>query len=112
MSEIIPADFWRVPPAIEAARLVWRVWCEGFEGWNGEASYFDVDTARQHAAVDYIDEAYGWNPEKHSVMEAPEVTLTWEIIDGWWTLIADGTSTGVRVAPERIFQVTAPQAGV
>jgi hypothetical protein len=91
------ADFRTVPPKITPVTTGWQAWWEDHDLWDGFVLYADLDTARQHAAVDYVGEEYGWVPGDDPADEAPDVTLTWAFERERWHLLDNGRSTPVQL---------------
>jgi hypothetical protein len=92
-----PVDFRTVPPKITASATGWQAWWEDHDLWDGFLLYAELDTAKKHAAVDYVGEEYGWVPGDDSIDEAPEIALTWVFEHDRWHLLDDGKSTPVQL---------------
>jgi hypothetical protein len=91
------------PPKMTVTATVWQAWWDDHDMWDGRLMYTDLDTAKRHAAVDYVGEEHGWLPEDDPDDEAPEVTLAWMVDRGRWHLLADGVQTGVQLYETRIW---------
>ncbi|MFD9192957.1 ParB N-terminal domain-containing protein [Streptomyces phaeochromogenes] len=92
-----PVDFRTVPPPITPVARGWQAWWEDHNMWDGFVLYADLDTAKQHAAVDYIGEEYGWVPGDDPADEAPDRTLTWVFERTRWYLLDNGKGTDVQL---------------
>ncbi|MCU1612558.1 MAG: hypothetical protein JWO98_98 [Frankiales bacterium] len=105
-----PVDFRTVPPKITTVATGWQAWWEDRDFWDGYLLYADIDTAKQHAAVDYVGEEYGWQSGDDPDDEAPEVTLTWAPVRERWHLLADGAYTGVQLYETHTYAAQPGQA--
>lgn len=98
-----PIDFRTPPPAIAATARAWQAWWEDHDMWDGFVAYADLDTAKVHAAVDYVGEEHGWVPGDDPADEAPDITLTWEFGHERWRLLTDGKDTGVQLYETKTY---------
>ncbi|MER6778433.1 MULTISPECIES: hypothetical protein [unclassified Streptomyces] len=97
-----PIDFRTIPPKLTVAATGWQAWWEDYDMWDGFVLYVDLDTAKQHAAIAYMSEEYGWGPEDDPAEaepreEAPDTTLTWVYESGRWYLLDGDKGTGVQL---------------
>lgn len=90
-------DFRTVPPKIKPVATAWQAWWEDHDMWDGFIQYADLDTAKRHAAVDYIGEEYGWVPGDDPADEAPDAVLTWVFDRARWHLLDNGKGTDVQL---------------
>lgn len=87
----IPIALPTVRPKLKQVGVAWRAWWEGYDFWDGNDSYADLDTARMHAAMDYASEEYHWPPccdddecciAADGLVWQPGNGLTWHLFDG------------------------------
>lgn len=104
-----PVDYRTAPPAITPVVKAWQAWWEDNDMWDGFVQYTDLDTAKVHAAIDYIGEEYSWVPGDDPDDEAPDTILTWVTEHGRWYLLDKGQATNVQLYETRIY---APRAAV
>jgi hypothetical protein len=105
-TETTTIDFRTIPPKLTKQAAGWQAWWEDNDFWDGNVLYADLDTAKHHAAVDYIGEEHGWLPGDDAADEAPNVTLTWAFEHQRWHLLADGKNTGVQLVATSIYTPT------
>ena len=94
-------------PRLAVALRLHQAWREDDDSWDGAALYLDEDTAKSHAARDYLGYEYGCSgdcddegTEEHASLPA----LTWEQAHGSWHLLADGTETLVRISLAPVYR--------
>lgn len=96
---------------LSLAMTLFQTWWEDNDSWDGAALYLDEDTAKTHAARDYLGYEYCCNGEcddegtdEHAAL--PE--LDWIAEHGSWHLLADNTDTGVRVSSTPVYRSSTP----
>jgi hypothetical protein len=98
-------DFRVVPPKISPVATGWQAWWEDNDMWEGFTLYADLDTAKHHAAVDYVGTEYGWAPGDDPNEEAPDAVLTWVFEHARWHLLDGRRSTCVQLYKTSTFAV-------
>ncbi|MFE7547034.1 hypothetical protein [Streptomyces gardneri] len=95
------------PSRLAIALTLHQAWWEDNDMWDGYALYLDEDTAKEHAARDYIAYEYCCNgncddegTDEHAAL--PE--LTWSEEYGRWHLLADGVATNVQVSTATVYR--------
>lgn len=107
MTNQTAVDYRTAPPKITTVATAWQAWWEDHDMWDGFIQYADLDTAKHHAAVDYIGEEYSWVPGDDPDDEAPEATLTWAFEHQRWHLLDNGANTGVQLYKSPTYAVSA-----
>jgi hypothetical protein len=88
-------------PPLATALTTWQAWWEDYAGWDGSAHYLDLDTAKVHAAGDYVSEVYGDQDDPEAARPGE---LTWAEEHGSWHLSDGGTATLVQVSPTPVYR--------
>ncbi|MGP3752180.1 hypothetical protein [Streptomyces sp. IBSNAI001] len=89
--------------------IVWSVWMEDSDSWDGVGLYLDEQTALTHAAADYAMDEYRYPDPDDPDQAAPN--LTWAKRYSRWCLADDGQDTGIRVAEAPVYRpATADEA--
>lgn len=94
-------------PRLAVALRLHQAWWEDNDSWDGYALYLDEDTAKLHAARDYLAYeycCYGDCEDEGTDAHAGLPTLTWSEEYGRWYLLADGTATGIQVSPAPVYR--------
>lgn len=74
---------------------VYRAWWEDYEGWDGAATYADLDTAKTCATADYVRE--------QNAPGGDVAGLCWKAAGQRWELVDGGDPTSVYVYAERVL---------
>lgn len=94
-------------PRLSTALTLHQAWWENNDMWDGYALYLDEDTAKTHAARDYLGDeycCYGNCEDEGTEDHATLPTLTWVHERNSWHLLADGTDTLVQVSPAPVYR--------
>lgn len=89
-------------PTLASDHDVFHAWREDSPGFDGNALYTDLDTAKHHAATDYTDEEYGYPDDEDDPADQPN--LTWTEHHDRWALLDSGSDTGVRVEKRPVYR--------
>lgn len=89
-------------PHLAIALITWRSWWDGYDTWEGSASYLDLDTAKAHTARDYAAEEYGEPEEDDGPDQRPD--FTWVQEHGSWNLLDHGKATSVQIFGQPIYR--------
>ncbi|MFI0929679.1 hypothetical protein ACH4TP_38010 [Streptomyces sp. NPDC021012] len=89
------------PSRLAVALVLHQAWWDDHPTWHGHALYLDEDTAKEHAAHDYLDDEYGPQDDEEPTYRP---TLTWVEEYARWHLLADGTATGVQIATANVYR--------
>ena len=94
-------------PRLAVALRLYQAWWEDNDSWDGYALYLDQDTAKQHAARDYLAYEYcchgdceDEDTDEHVALPA----LTWSEEYGRLYLLANDTATGIQVSPMPVYR--------
>ncbi|MFF7067342.1 hypothetical protein [Streptomyces pseudovenezuelae] len=94
-------------PHLAIALITWRSWWDGYDTWEGSASYIDLDTAKTHTARDYAAEEYGEPDEDDGPDQRPD--FTWVKEHGTWYLRDHGNGTGVEIFEQPVYRPATQQ---
>ncbi|MGW1998469.1 hypothetical protein [Embleya sp. NPDC001921] len=83
-------------PKLTTVNTVYRAWWHDFEGWDGAATYADLDTAKTHATADYVREENVPEDEVAGLNWRGEGRPRWELFEG-------DDATPVYVYAERVL---------
>ncbi len=89
-------------PRLVTDHKVFHVWHEEDPGFDGNALYTDLDTAKIHAAHDYEESEYGWSDTAEGDDERP--VLTWVESHGRWSLSDGSEGTGICVEGRSVYR--------
>jgi hypothetical protein len=92
-------------PRLAVALILWQAWWEGYDTWDGNAHYVDLDLAKKHGAHAYKGEEYG-HPDPDDEDEEPTSTPDFEWVEerGSWHLLDHGKDTLVRLSPAPVYR--------
>ena len=92
---------------LSLALTLHQAWWEDNDMWDGYALYLDEETAKTHAARDYLAYeycCYGTCEDEGTEEHASMPTLTWVHEHNSWHLLADGTATNVQVSRAPVYR--------
>lgn len=94
-------------PRLSVALHLYQAWWEDNDMWDGYALYLDEDTAKTHAALDYLGYEYSCRgacddegTDDHSYVP----TTAWHKGPRAWHLLADGVDTLVQVFRTPVYR--------
>lgn len=86
---------------------VFHVWREDSTYFDGNALYFDLETAKAHGAYDYEGDEYGHSdPDEDDPEDRP--VLTWIEEHGRWALLDGGNGTSVVIEERPVYRPATP----
>jgi hypothetical protein len=90
-----------VLPPLVVALTVHQAWWEDHPNWDGSQLYLDLDTAKEHAARDYVAEEYGDQDDPETARPGE---LAWGRVGNGWNLADGDRSTPVHIDPTPIYR--------
>lgn len=90
-----------VLPPLTVALTVYEAWREDENGWDGQALYLDLATAKEQAAADYVTQEYGDQDDPESARPGE---LAWADEHGSWHLSDGDTATLIQVTATPVLR--------